>query len=179
MAAGPVERLQPFSIAFGQARLHFAFGIEKRRMSERDPHDLQLFVKAQAEDYHCALRELQRGQKESHWIWYIFPQVAGLGRSPTAQEYAIRSRDEAVAYLTHPVLATRLQRCCEALLKHAGRSIQDIMGFPDDLKLRSSMTLFAILSMPDSIFHKVLDTFYSGHMDDRTLAYLDRKPRII
>ena len=145
-------------------------------MSERDPHNLQRFVTAQAEDYQCALGELQRGQKESHWIWYIFPQVAGLGHSPTAQEYAIRSRDEAVAYLTHAVLGTRLQRCCEALLKHQGRRIQDIMGFPDDLKLRSSMTLFAVLSTQGSVFHKVLDAFYCGQMDDRTLAFLDAKP---
>ena len=144
-------------------------------MSEQDPHNLQRFVTAQAEDYQRALRELQRGQKKSHWIWYIFPQVAGLGHSPTAQEYAIRSRDEAVAYLTHAVLGTRLQRCCEALLKHNDRRIQDIMGRPDDLKLRSSMTLFAMLSSQDSIFHKVLGAFYSGHMDDRTVAFLNAK----
>src|SRR5215471_18122638 len=133
-------------------------------MSEPDPHNLQRFITAQAEDYQCALRELQAGQKESHWIWYIFPQVAGLGHSPTAQEYAIRSRDEATAYLAHPVLGTRLQQCCEALLQHQGTRIQDIMGFPDDLKLRSSMTLFATLSIPGSVFYKVLDAFYSGQM---------------
>jgi len=144
-------------------------------MSEHDPHNLQRFVLAQDEDYECALRELQQGQKKSHWIWYIFPQVAGLGHSPAAQEYAIRSRDEAVAYLAHAVLGARLQRCCEALLKHQGKGIQDIMGFPDDLKLRSSMTLFAMLSSQDSIFHKVLDAFYSGYMDDRTLAFLNAK----
>jgi uncharacterized protein (DUF1810 family) len=145
-------------------------------MSEPDPYNLQRFVTAQADYYHRALHELQRGEKESHWIWCIFPQVAGLGHSPIAQEYAIRSRDEAVAYLTHAVLGTRLQRCCEALLKHQGRQIQDIMGFPDDLKLRSSMTLFAMLSTQISIFHKVLNAFYSGDMDDRTLAFLKAKP---
>ena len=145
-------------------------------MNERDPHNLQRFVTAQTEDYQSALRELQRGQKESHWIWYIFPQVAGLGYSPAAQEYAIRSREEAAAYLAHAVLGTRLQQCCEALLKHQRKRIQDIMGFPDDLKLRSSMTLFARLSSQGSIFHKVLDAFYSGHMDDRTIAFLDAKP---
>jgi len=150
--------------------------MEKRRMSERDPYNLQRFIAAQAEDYQCALRELQRGRKESHWIWYIFPQVAGLGHSLKAQEYAIQSRDEAGAYLTHAVLGARLQQCCEALLKHKGRRIQDIMGFPDDLKLRSSMTLFAMLSMQNSVFHKVLDAFYSGLMDEKTLAYLDAKP---
>ena len=145
-------------------------------MSEQDPHNLQRFLTAQAEDYQCALRELQRGAKESHWIWYIFPQVAGLGRSPTAQDYAIRSRDEAVAYLNHAVLGSRLQRCCEALLKHQGRSVHDIMGFPDDLKLCSSMTLFAIISKEDSVFHKVLDAFYSGQMDERTVAFLHAIP---
>jgi uncharacterized protein (DUF1810 family) len=148
----------------------------KRGMSEGDPHNLQRFITAQAEAYQCALRELRRGQKESHWIWYIFPQVAGLGHSPTAQEYAIRSRDEAVTYLAHAVLGTRLQRCCEGLLKHQGRRIQDIIGFPDDLKLRSSMTLFATVSGQDSVFHKVLDAFYSGRMDDKTLAFLDLNP---
>src|SRR5215471_13163874 len=148
---------------------------EKANVSS-DPYNLQRFVTAQAEDYQCALRELQQGQKESHWIWYIFPQVAGLGHSQTAQEYAIRSREEAVAYLAHSILGTRLRRCCEALLKHQGRRIQDIMGFPDDLKLRSSMTLFAMLSTQDSLFHKVLDAFYSGKMDDRTRAFLNEKP---
>lgn len=141
-------------------------------MSEREPHNLQRFLTAQSEDYECALSELQRGQKESHWIWYIFPQVAGLGHSPTAQKYAIKSRDEAIAYLDNPVLGTRLQRCCEALLKHRGKRVQDIMGFPDDLKLRSSMTLFALISAQGSIFHDVLDAFYSGQMDERTIAFL-------
>lgn len=128
---------------------------------------------AQAEDYNCALEELERGRKESHWIWYIFPQVAGLGRSPMAQKYAIQSREEAVAYLNHPVLGARLKQCCEALLKHVGKKVQDIMGFPDDLKLRSSMTLFAMISDGESIFHKVLNTFYSGQMDERTIEFLN------
>src|SRR5215472_13021678 len=129
-------------------------------MNEWDPYNMERFIKAQAEDYECALGELQRGQKRSHWIWYIFPQVSGLGHSSMAQEYAIRSRDEAVAYLKHAVLGTRLQRCCEAVLKHQGREVQDIMGFPDDLKLRSSMTLFAMISPQGSVFHKVLNAFY-------------------
>jgi len=143
-------------------------------MSESDPHNLQRFLTAQAEDYECALSELQRGRKESHWIWYIFPQVAGLGHSSMAKQYAVCSKDEAVAYLNHPELGSRLQRCCEALLKHQARKIQDIMGFPDDLKLRSSMTLFAAFSTPDSIFHKVLNAFYSGQMDEKTLEFLRR-----
>ena len=142
-------------------------------MNDQDPHNLQRFLTAQAEDYECALRELQRGRKESHWIWYIFPQVAGLGHSSMAKEYAIGSRDEAVAYLNHAILGSRLQRCCEALLEHQAKKVQDIMGFPDDLKLRSSMTLFAIISRQNSVFHKVLDAFYSGEMDERTIAFLD------
>ena len=141
-------------------------------MNKPDPYNLQRFLTAQEEDFECALAELQRGRKESHWIWYIFPQVAGLGHSPMAQEYAIRSRDESVAYLTHPVLSARLQKCCEALLKHHGKKVQDIMGFPDDLKLRSSMTLFATISKPPSIFHTLLDAFYSGQMGQRTLEFL-------
>jgi uncharacterized protein (DUF1810 family) len=144
-------------------------------MSDQDPYNLQRFLAAQAQDYECALGELQRGQKESHWIWYIFPQVAGLGHSPTAQEYAIQSKGEAVAYLNHAVLSMRLQRCCEALLKHQSRRVQDIMGFPDDLKLGSSMTLFAMISTQDSVFHKVLNAFYSGHIDERTIAFLDAR----
>ena len=144
-------------------------------MNERDPYNLERFLTAQAEDYDCALRELERGQKKSHWIWYIFPQVAGLGHSSMAQEYAIRSRDEAVAYLKHAVLGTWLQRCCEALLKHQGTQVEDIMGFPDDLKLRSSMTLFAVISAQDSVFHKVLNAFYSGRLDERTTSFLGER----
>ena len=142
-------------------------------MSKNDPHNLNRFLTAQADDYECALRELQRGHKDSHWIWYIFPQVAGLGRTSMAQEYAIRSRDEALAYLSHVILGARLHQCCEAILKHQGQRIQHIMGFPDDLKLRSSMTLFAAVSGQDSIFHKVLNAFYSGQMDERTIAFLE------
>ena len=144
-------------------------------MNEQDPHKLQRFLTAQTEDYECALSELQRGRKESHWIWYIFPQGAGLGHSSMAQQYAIRSRDEGVAYLGHPILGARLQQCCEALLKHQGKKVEDIMGFPDDLKLRSSMTLFAMISVQHSVFHNVLNTFYSGQMDERTIAFLDAR----
>jgi uncharacterized protein (DUF1810 family) len=143
-------------------------------MTEPDPYDLHRFLTAQADDYECALAELQRGRKESHWIWYVFPQVAGLGHSSMAQEYAIRSKDEAIEYLGHPILGARLHKCSEALLRHQGKQIQDIMGFPDDLKLRSSMTLFAIVSAPDSIFHKVLNAFYSDEMDERTVTFLAR-----
>ena len=142
-------------------------------MSQQDPYDLQRFLAAQSEDYERALSELQRGRKESHWIWYIFPQVAGLGHSHMAQKYAIQSRDEAVAYLNHPVLGSRLQQCCEALLRHRGKRVEDIMGYPDDLKLRSAMTLFAAVSERENVFQKVLDAFYSGELDERTIAFLN------
>ena len=142
-------------------------------MNAQDPYQLQRFITAQTEDYASALDELRRGRKESHWIWYIFPQVAGLGHSSMARKYAIQSREEAIAYLNHPVLGSRLRECCEALLIHRGKRVEDIMGYPDDLKLRSSMTLFAVVSGGDSIFRTVLDAFYSGQMDERTIALLE------
>ena len=145
-------------------------------MNERDPYNLHRFLTAQAQDYECALGELQRGRKESHWIWYIFPQVAGLGHSSMAQEYAIRSREEGVAYLDHAILGARLRRCCEALLKHEGKDVQEIMEYPDDLKLRSLMTLFAMISTPDNdVFRKILNAFYAGEMDERTVAFLEAR----
>jgi uncharacterized protein (DUF1810 family) len=140
-----------------------------------DPYQLQRFLHAQRADYSVALRELRAGRKQSHWIWYIFPQVAGLGRSSTAQDFAIGSAGEAKAYLDHPVLGERLRDCAAALLPHKGRTARDIMGTPDDLKLRSSMTLFAAISEPGSLFHQVLDGFYQGVADARTLAFLSGK----
>ena len=148
----------------------------QRFMNNPDPHNLQRFITAQTGAYDWALAELEQGLKESHWMWFIFPQVAGLGRSPMAEAYAIRSRDEAVAYLNHPVLGARLRQSCETLLKHRGKKAQDILGFPDDLKLRSSMTLFAMISPADSVFHKVLNVFFSGELDEKTLAFLEAKP---
>lgn len=143
-----------------------------RAMTNIDPHKLQRFLTAQVEDYDIALGELQRGRKQSHWIWYIFPQVAGLGHSSTAQEYAIRSKNEGIAYLNHEVLGRRLHECATVLLAHQDKRIEDIMGFPDDLKLQSSMTLFAALARPDSAFHHVLNAFYAGRTDAKTLSFL-------
>jgi len=143
-------------------------------MSDLDPHNLQRFVSAQTGDYATALQELRCGRKESHWIWYIFPQVAGLGSSSMAQDYAIQSRGEALAYLEHEVLGPRLHDCAEALLQLEERDIDDVMGFPDNLKLRSSMTLFAVISPPDSVFQAVLDRYFGRQVDQKTLAYLDR-----
>jgi uncharacterized protein (DUF1810 family) len=149
--------------------------VRQNAMSSSDQHKLQRFLAAQDEDYTVALSELHRGRKMSHWIWYVFPQVSGLGRSSMAEEYAIRSREEGFAYLAHTVLGVRLHECASALLEHRDKRIEDIMGFPDDLKLRSSMTLFASLAAPDSVFHQVLLTFYAGEMDPMTLAFLNTK----
>nr|CAP48608.1 putative integron gene cassette protein [uncultured bacterium] len=140
-------------------------------MSVEDPYNLQRFVTAQAQDYESALAELRAGRKEPHWIWYIFPQVAGLGFSSMAERYAIQSKSEALAYLEHDVLGARLIECSATLLRLDRRRIEDIMGSPDDMKLRSSMTLFKAVSSSDSIFEEVLDKFYSGYEDARTIEF--------
>jgi uncharacterized protein (DUF1810 family) len=137
--------------------------------TDSDSHHLARFVSAQAEDYTTALAEISAGQKHSHWMWYIFPQFAGLGLSPISQQYAIRSLAEARAYLAHPLLGPRLIRCCVAALATEGRSATDIFGSPDDLKLRSSATLFAAVSRPNSVFHQLLDKYFNGNPDPRTL----------
>ena len=138
-----------------------------------DPFNLQRFLSAQAQSdtYAAAFRELQAGRKRTHWMWFIFPQVAGLGSSPTAQFYAIASRAEADAYLAHPILGPRLRECTAALLQHPDKSATEIMGHPDDLKLCSSMTLFSALSPSGSDFHLVLSRFFDSP-DPRTLAFL-------
>jgi uncharacterized protein (DUF1810 family) len=137
-----------------------------------DPFDLQRFVKAQEENYSQALAELKRGRKSSHWMWYVFPQFAGLGHSLTTQFYAIKSAGEAEAYLLHPVLGQRLVECSEALLNIEGRTVSEILGFPDDLKLKSSITLFSALAENDSVFDQVLRKYFGGYSDDRTLELL-------
>jgi len=134
-----------------------------------DPHDLQRFLRAQEPTYATALAELRSGQKRSHWMWFIFPQIEGLGQSPTSKYYAIKSLTEAQAYLQHPVLGPRLRECAEAILAIEDRSAAEIFGFPDDLKLRSSMTLFAALAGADSVFARVLERFYDGRPDGQTL----------
>ena len=130
--------------------------------SSTDPFDLNRFVEAQAVNYSVALSELRAGRKRTHWIWYIFPQIAGLGHSAMSERYAIRSEDEARAYLAHPVLGARLIECAEAVLGIEGRSASEIMGSPDDLKLRSCATLFAHVSSAASVFHRILDKYYSS-----------------
>lgn len=140
-----------------------------------DPHDLERFLDAQRDDYPRALAEVRNGRKRTHWMWYVFPQLAGLGHSPMAQHYAIRSLDEAKAYLAHPQLGPRLTECFEALLQAQGRSAHDIFGSPDDLKLRSCATLFSRAAPAGSVFEQVLDRYFGGERDERTLALLARQ----
>lgn len=145
-------------------------------MSDAKHYDLDRFLDAQDGNFDIALQEILRGQKHSHWMWYIFPQVSGLGHSTMARRFAIRSKGEAVAYLEHDVLGERLRQCAAALLSHNDKNITAIMGYPDDVKLRSSMTLFAAISPPDSVFAKVLAQFYSGNSDNLTIEFLENNP---
>ncbi|GAA0793602.1 DUF1810 domain-containing protein [Marinobacterium sediminicola] len=140
-----------------------------------DPFDLNRFVTAQQGAYPQALAELKAGRKRSHWIWYILPQLAVLGRSSMAQHYGLSGLEEARAYLHHPVLGPRLRKCCEALLEHEGLSAHAILGSPDDLKLRSCATLFARADKPGSQFEQILDKYYGGEPDSLTLSYLQRR----
>lgn len=137
-----------------------------------DPYRLSRFVEAQNHVYEDVLAELRVGRKTSHWMWFIFPQVAGLGSSGTSRYYAIESIEEARAYLAHDILGSRLAECVGILLEHEDRSVHEIFGYPDDLKLKSSMTLFAHISPPGSPFEKVLETFFGGHRDETTLEIL-------
>lgn len=137
-----------------------------------DPFDLNRFVRAQEESYARALAEISSGQKRSHWMWYIFPQIDGLGSSPTTKFYAIKSLQEAQQYLIHPVLGKRLQECVERLLGLEGRTVSEIFGYPDDLKLRSCLTLFANVAGQSSPFERVLTKYFHGERDARTLDIL-------
>ena len=137
-----------------------------------DPHTLQRFVDAQAPVYAQVRAELRNGRKRSHWMWFIFPQIKGLGVSPTAQFYAIASRGEAEAYLAHAVLGPRLAECTQLVLDVAGRSAHDIFGSPDDLKFRSCMTLFADVTADDALFQAALRLYFNGEPDRRTLEIL-------
>lgn len=138
-----------------------------------DPFNLQRFVDAQAGVHETALAELRRGRKASHWMWFVFPQVAGLGSSAMAQAYAIGSLDEARAYLAHPTLGPRLKAAVAATLAAApGRSAHEIFGSPDDLKFRSSLTLFAQAAPEEAAFRQALERFFGGEPDPRTLERL-------
>jgi uncharacterized protein (DUF1810 family) len=136
--------------------------------------DLRRFLDAQATDYAQALAEVKAGRKRSHWMWYIFPQIQGLGFSSTSKHYAIRDLAEATAYLQHPVLGRRLVEICTALVGLASSDANRVFGSPDDLKLKSSMTLFAAVSGADAVFEQVLAKFFGGVRDGKTLQLLGR-----
>lgn len=137
-------------------------------------YNLQRFLTAQDFNYSTALEEIRNGEKRSHWIWFIFPQLAVLGQSGNAKYYGISGLDEAKAYLAHPVLAERLRVITNALLQHKGRDAVDIFGGLDAMKVRSCMTLFDATS-PNDIFSEVLDTFYDGNTDKQTLQYIQKQ----
>jgi uncharacterized protein (DUF1810 family) len=135
-------------------------------------YDLERFVEAQADCYEQVTRELRAGLKTSHWMWFIFPQIAGLGRSEMARRYAISSLAEAAAYLEHPVLGKRLRDCTQLVNAVEGRSIDQILGYPDNLKFRSSMTLFAKAGADDRVFRDALAKYFGGEEDRLTLGRL-------
>lgn len=141
-------------------------------MADADPYDLNRFVEAQAGIYDQALAELRAGRKRTHWMWFVFPQIAGLGTSEMARFYAIADRGMAAAYLAHPLLGPRLRECAEALLGVEGRTALEILGSPDDLKAQSCMTLFADLAEPGAVFRQVLEKYYAGQRCPRTLDIL-------
>jgi len=135
-------------------------------------NNLTRFTQAQKSTYETVLSELRNGHKQTHWMWFIFPQIAGLGRSETARYYAIKNRKEALEYLNHPTLESRLIECTEAVLAIEGRTVSQIFGYPDDMKFKSCMTLFAAVS-PYSVFESALDKFFGGESDGRTLKLLE------
>ena len=140
---------------------------------QHDPFNLVRFTSAQETIYEQACAELRSGRKRTHWMWFIVPQLDGLGYSSTAKHYAIKSREEARHYLDHPVLGERLLASAAIVLDLEGRSAWDIFGSPDDLKLKSSMTLFAVVSEPDSVFARVLDMYFHRQRDSKTLTLLE------
>ncbi|MCQ4633763.1 DUF1810 domain-containing protein [Shinella sp. CPCC 100929] len=142
-------------------------------MDKDPPHDLDRFKLAQAPVFETVLRELRSGRKRSHWMWFVFPQMRGLGRSPAARHFGIASLGEAQAYLADPVLSERLRLATEAVVSVEGRSLLEIFGSPDDQKFRSSMTLFAVASSDDPLFTQALQTCCDGVRDAQTLALLN------
>lgn len=135
-------------------------------------YDIKRFVDAHQRSFVLALGEIRAGYKVSHWMWYIFPQIKDLGHSEIAEYYAIEDLDEAKAYLKEPILAAHMQEICEALLENESSNAEEVMGWPDDLKLRSSMTLFAAADPGNDIYHRVLDKFFEGKPDEKTLELL-------
>ena len=141
-------------------------------MAGADPYNLQRFVEAQGPVYQTVLSELRAGRKRSHWMWFIFPQIAGLGHSAMSQRYAISSLAEAKAYLAHGILGPRLRDCTRIITGIEGRSALEIMGRPDDMKLHSCLTLFANAAPEEALFRDALDKFFDGADDNQTLARL-------
>jgi len=144
------------------------------KVDRGDPFALGRFIRAQEGIYGNVLAELKRGQKRTHWMWFIFPQIDGLAHSTTSKHYAIKSIEEARQYLNHPVLGARLLECAETVLAVEGESASEIFGYPDDLKLKSSMTLFAYVADPHSVFVRILDEYFQGEQDVRTLDLLEK-----
>ena len=132
-------------------------------------NDLSRFLIAQENTYVIALAEMKNGQKRTHWMWFIFPQIKGLGTTEISIKYSINDIDEAISYLNHPVLGERLKEISEELLKIRGKSASEIFGSPDDKKLKSCMTLFSLVSHEPNAFHRVLEKYYKGEKDERTL----------
>ena len=148
---------------------------ESRTFSASDPYDLTRFVRAQERDYEQAMWEIRSGLKRSHWMWYIFPQFEGLGSSSKSTQYAIKSIAEAEAFLRHPVLGPRLLESARATVGVEGRSAFELFGSQDDMKLRSCATLFACISPAGSVFEQLLDKYFGGERDDRTLGLMGRR----
>ncbi len=136
--------------------------------------DLDRFITAQEKQYPEALDEIKNGRKQSHWMWFVFPQLDGLGVSPLSKKYAVKSREEAIAYLQHSQLGPRLVEITGELLALEGKSAFEIMGSPDYMKLKSCMTLFALVSVKDNVFQRVLDKYFGGELDKRTIDLLDK-----
>ena len=143
-------------------------------MTLDDPHHLERFLAAQATIYEEVIRELKAGRKRTHWMWFIFPQFDGLGHSSTAKHFAIKSLAEACAYLDHPVLGRRLLECSRLVGAVEGRSVSDIFGFPDDMKFRSSMTLFALVGNEREVFESLIAKYFAGEHDHATLDIIRR-----
>ncbi|WP_458373140.1 DUF1810 domain-containing protein [Pseudomonas laurylsulfatiphila] len=146
-----------------------------RSTDHLDPYNLQRFLQAQDPVFDRVQDELNNGHKRSHWMWFIFPQFAGLGGSEMSRRFAIRSREEALAYLEHPLLGPRLRTCTQEVLNIRERSVAGIFGHPDDLKFHSSMTLFAQVDAADSLFQQALNQYFHGILDDWTLSLMDSK----
>ena len=136
--------------------------------------DLERYIKAQEGSYDAALAEIRNGRKTSHWMWYIFPQIKGLGHSSTSEHYGIRSMDEAEEYVKHPVLGKRLMNISKELLRLPGSDAHQIFGSPDDMKLRSSMTLFSLVKESDPVFEEVLKKYFNGERDKRTFEIVGK-----